>query len=362
MELKLDLKDLEYALSVVGETIGNSEGTAGIYLSANRKKGKLTLTTTDGAHSTTVKIPASVKDAGKTVVKADRFMKYIHKLDIKELRLMCAGGSLEVYTSASKKPTTFGTCDPELFSLPVDLVDPDIQFDLAGKVFKQLIKGVAFCTSTATDRPILQGINFVSDGQRLRVTTTNDRIVAQVKKSIETAEMNLTVSKKTLVHSMKFIKDDDQVTVLSNGTTQVVVKAAGITYYAPVHDGSYPSLKSLLPKQDFVTEFTLQKSELLSVLDRGAIVLEDQKAYKGMLLVEKGKVILEGQTQETSFSEPINTNVKGQTQSVTIDIKRMMDILKNMDADAVTVGFRDKMPLAIMPEGSKNHVCLMMVG
>ncbi|MNP18849.1 DNA polymerase III subunit beta [compost metagenome] len=169
----------------------------------------------------------------------------------------------------------------------------------------------------------------------------------------------MTVAKKSLVNAAKLARDDDKVTIQAEAA-RLIVKHNDITYYIPVYSGNYPQVP--MPKKDFMTSFTLEKSEFLGVLERGASILEDGGSIKGILQVEKGKVIVEGQTQRNDFHESITTEVEGKKAKVTIDLKRMTEILKNVDAEKIQIGIDTGKPVTIRPDGRTDHTCLLAVG
>jgi len=355
------LQELQYALSVIAPTVGTeTSGHPGIRIKCHKKKNRVKLMSTEGAHSTEIWIDATVKKPFDTVIEGDRFIGYISKLDVKEVTVKLDDERVTVESSRGKPK--FGILEPEKFpDLPK--IEEELRIDLAGKVFKRLVLGVAFATKPerrGAEAPLLEGINIVSDGKRLKFMSMNGYIIAHCKKSIEAKEMNMTVAKKSLVNAAKTVRDDDKVTIQSDRNTRLIVKHNDITYYIPVYSGSYPAIK--MPKKDFMTSFTLDKHELLGVLERGTSILEDAGQAKGILQVEKGKVILEGRTQKTDFHEAIPTDVKGKKTNVKIDIRRMTDVVKAIDADQITIGINEQQPIAIQPEGRSDQTCLLAVG
>lgn len=354
------VQELQYAVRAIAPTIGtDANGHAGIRIKTHSKKDRIRLTSTEGNFATDIWIDGTVRGKIDFVVEGDRFVNYINKLDAKEATLLIEDDALAVKSKRGKP--TFKAYTPQTFpDLPK--INSTISFHLAGKVFKKLVGSVAFATKPekkGSEQPLTEGINILSDGSKLTFTTMNGFVIASCKKTVVTDSLDLTVAKKSLVNAAKLARDDDKVTVQA-GTSRLIVKHNDITYYIPVYSGAYPHVPMV--KKKFATSFSLDRLELLGVLERGSTILEEAGAIKGILQVEKGKVIVEGETQRNHFNESITTDVTGKKTNVRFDIKRLAEILRNVETDRITLGIDDGKPVTIRGEGRSDHTCLLAVG
>lgn len=364
MKFKMDMNDVLYALTVVKDTVGgDTGGHAGIRIYAS-KKNRIKFSSLDGNHGTEIWMDGSVNEAGIAVVKADRFISYMMKLNVKDVTLsLNKKGSVTV--KSIRGESTFYAYDvagfPEMYK-----VEEDSSFDLAGKLFRSMITGVAFATKKekeSNDKPVLQGINVRSTGKMLELSTTNGHAIAFFKKKLQTKEMNVTLSKKTLLNAARMVKDDDKVTIKCGNNSTFSVKIRDATYYIPVFDGAYPELRKVIPgkDEDFDAEFTTERSAMLELLDRGCAALTT-KAGRGIIQFEKGKVTIKGDNGEVEFNENLDATLTGDAQEVKVNFVQLTDILKNIDADVLRIGVRNKMPVMIRPEGRIDHTCLLAIG
>lgn len=362
MNIKVDLKDLVYALNIVKDTVGSdSRGHQGIRIYASKKNNRVKLSTHDGNHATEIWLDASVTTAGKCVVKADRFVKYVFKAGGSNATLSVNdSGALKVGTSTGK--TTFFAYDPDSFP-EMPTVDEDNSFEMAGKMYRSLITGVGFCTQAEKgDASPMQGIHFVSNGKRIELSATNGNMIAFYKKKLQAGKMDVTLSKKSLVNSARMVKDDDRVIIKSGRNATFAVKFRDVTYYIPVYDAGFPDLKKALPTEDFDGEFIAEKKSILETLDRSIIALASKGGTKGIIHFEKGRVTLTGNTEEVDLSETVPCTLVGEPTDVKVDLSRMMEVIKNIDSDVIHIGLRDEKPITVRPEGKTDHTCLLAIG
>lgn len=359
MKVIMAYEELKEAAEIVRDTVGtDSIGHEGLRIYASKKTNRVKFTTTDGHYFTEHWISANVEEQGTMVVKAKKFLDYVKKLDVDKVTLKTKpNGTLEFKTKRGKP--SFVSYSPDTFQTPSKFTST-FSIDLAGRVYKDLIHGVAFAADQDKNptRPILQGIHISSNGKMLELATTNGLTVAHIRKKVKSKEMDVVLGRKSLVNSTKVIKDDDKVTLQGDDNNRFVLKVGDTTYYMPTLVGTFPNVKSILPGVDFPLEFIAEKDEFLGILGRASSMLNG----KGILHFEAGKVTLSGQTEENDFSEYITTNLQGSASDIKVDVKKMTEIVKNMDADLVSIGVREKQPITIRPEGKKSHTCILAIG
>lgn len=355
MQLELGVPELKSALAIVRDTIGNdTQGHEGLRLFVN-KKGRVKLTTNDGNYATETWIDSNMKKPGKVVVKAKLFTQYISKLDV-DIVTLSLNNKGNLIAKSKRGQQTFNSFDESSFqTLPKS--DVNESMTMSGRVYKQLVGGVAFAASDDKNRPLLEGVNLISDGKSIRLSTTNGDTVATYKKKMTAPLMNATIGKKALVNAMKLVKDDQKITIQSCNDTRFIIKVADTSFHLPTYAGKYPDVTAIIHTDAFPLEFTVEKTEFTHMLDRASLMLDS----KGILQFEKGKVILTGETENGNFNEYIMANLQGKATDVRIDIKSLADIVKNIDAEVIAVGVRDQKPLTIKPDSKSAHTCLLTI-
>lgn len=364
MKFTMELIHLNHGLAIVKDTLGNeTHGHKGIRIHASKKNNRIKLTTTDGHNSTEMWVNAvDVEKTGTVVVEADRFIKYLQKLDVNEVVITDKGGKIEVKSKRGKP--TFVLYDAEKFpDLPK--LDKTASIFLPGKMYKELVNGVAFSTRAedkkgGLDR--LMGVHVTSNGSHLQMFASNGLMIAQAKKKMKTPVVDAILFKKSLVNSARIAKDDEQVTIQSCNDTIFLVKVRDTTYYIPTIAGSFPDFASVMPKKNsFEAEFTLDREEILGSLERSTIVLASKEAVRGTIHLETKSVTLSGETQEGVFSETLATKVEGNAADVKIDIRSLIDIIKNINADRIHFGVTSGRPLSVRPAERNDHICLLSI-
>lgn len=364
MDIVVKLSELQQGFDIAMKTLGTeSHGHEGIKIYASKKNNRIKLSTTDGDHSTEVWVDAKVKVAGKVVIDANKAHRYIAKLDVKDIHLFVDDKGSVIFKSRRGKPK-FMTYDSDSFpTLPK--LETKFSFKLSGKLYKELINGVSFCTkkedkNSPTDK--LEGINLISDGEILNLFATDGHGVAHIHRKVKASEMNVILTKKSLVNSARVAKDDEKVTIQAT-ETRFMIKIGNSTFHIPVLSGIFPPIEKILPKKTADVEFNTDKQEFLSLLERSVVILDKKgtgASIKGVLHVDTKKVTLEGQVDGADFSENIVVNSTGSNTDVRFDVKKMIEIVKNMNTGIVRVGLQDR-NIYMKPEDD-SQTCLLSIG
>jgi DNA polymerase III sliding clamp (beta) subunit (PCNA family) len=95
------------------------------------------------------------------------------------------------------------------------------------------------------------------------------------------------------------------------------------------------------------------------MLDRASMMLDQS----GVLHFDKGQVTVLGKTDGHDFSEFITTKIQGKPEGdIKVNLKKMHEIVKHIDAELIHIGIRDKQPITLRPEGKTSHTCILAVG
>lgn len=366
MKFKVALNEFRQALAIVIKTVGtDSHGHQGLKIYASKKTNRIKLTTTDGFNATEMWVDAAVSTAGKAVIGGDKLKKYIEKLDVEKMDISTKdNGSILLKTTRGQQ--TFVSYDANSFPV-LPKFKASLSFDLSGKVYKEMINSVAFCTrkeekGSPSDK--LQGINMVSDGKVLSLYTTDGiRVAAYQKKlkSLSSQEMDVILPKRALTISSQHVKDDERVAI-QGMDGRFIIKIGAAIYHAPILAGKFPSVGSIIKNKMTGTRFTADRIELLGLLERSAIILESKHGLKGTLQIAKNRVTLKGQVEDSHFDEHITVNGDGNNLDVRFDIGHLRDIIKNVGSDTIRIDVQESKPIRIRPEDHGEQTCLLAIG
>lgn len=357
MKFDVNLQDIRIGLNIVKDTIGTSQlGHEGLRIYASKKSNRIKITTNGGSgYYTETWINASVKEGGKAIVPAKKFIQYISKLDgdkisISELK---AG---QITVKSKRGQQSFNRYDDATW-IDIPKYETKDSFTIPGRTYKQLINGVAFAAQEDKNRPILEGININSNGKEIELTTTNGVSVAHFKKKIKAPIMNITIEKKSLVNASRIVKDDERITFYLCNETHVILKVGDTSYHMPLLAGTFPNLSKIIPQDDFSLEVSFEKEEILGMLDRASAMLDT----KGVLHFENDKLMLIGESEYGKFEEFIMANMQGTASDIRLDIRQLMDIIKHVDAEEIIIGVRERKPLTIRPNSKAQQTCLLTI-
>ena len=223
------------------------------------------------------------------------------------------------------------------------------------KVFKNIINQTAFAASTQESRPVLTGINFKINGDKLLVTATDSyrlsKKTVNLNCNIEN-EIDIIIPTKNLNEIVKLINDDEEDVEMHIFNNKVIFKFNNIIVMTTLINGSYPDTTKLIP-EEFLIEVKLSLNDLYSALDRASLITnqDDKNTVNLEILDNQIKIssnIPEIGNVEEKISAKINNNNK---LKISFSSKYMMDAIKAFNDDNIVLSFNGEIkPIIIKSE------------
>jgi DNA polymerase-3 subunit beta len=220
---------------------------------------------------------------------------------------------------------------------------------------KQLIKKVAFATSSSEARPALTGVSYAlnkdhlrfvaSDGIRLSSQTTNKFISDQLDKVI-----SVIIPGKHLFDFSKTLIDDQSTTYITIENTTITFKNNNLTMQSSLIEGTYPTIDRIVP-ETFNSEIVVVTREFLHALERVAL-LSGESNIVCLVINSVQSIELSSKTAEIGdvFEEIQLEELIGEQISISFNGKYMMDIIRAIDSEKTRIKLTDKWkPIVVQP-------------
>lgn len=258
-------------------------------------------------------------------------------------------------------------------------VDGD-PFTLSASIFTSIALKVAPAAEHQGGiRPVLESVQFdfkdkslsfaAADGFRLAVLTVDD---------IEVEEgLTVLVPARSIEIFQKLAKrkDDIEVTIDQSGNKAGVFKlsAPGVSLVAPLVDGQYPDVASLVP-DDIQTTVRLNRKELIQCI--GAVTSSQLSKTLLVTIKEKPKsrakkkpwiFLMEGgdlndTNREAKTSGNMDVKIDGSGgEQFGVNSKFLLDALKVIGTETVIIECQDRYrPITVRPDGDEKLVYVIM--
>ena len=320
----------------------------------------LTLFATDLELAIEKKINAEVLIEGECVIPGKLFADYAKKIEDEELELdLEQDHSLLIrYLDSEVKIKGY---DPEDYPIFKE-VSKERSFNVMKKEFKQLINKIIFNVATDEARPALRGCclnikedhveGVASDGYRLglvKVPIVNNGIIETI-----------VIPAKSMMELSRLIDDEDEsmtgyvdrnyVMVDDELKTKVVTRLIAESYI------SY----SKIIQTAFDSVVTVDKKSIENAIDRVSLINRNSKRYCVKFDIKENVMTLSAESEDGNVNEKVPVTLNGKDLTAGFNSKYVMDCLKAIDDEYITLNFTSSTAPAIIKGPGENWLYLIL--
>jgi DNA polymerase-3 subunit beta len=322
----------------------------------------LTLVATDLDISIRTRGEAEVTEPGSITIPAKRVGEIVRELPDADIKIVVKDAKVKL-TCGNGSFTIVGL-DPEDFpQLPQ--VDADKMVALPTGVLEKAVRRSAYAVSNDETRQMLTGalLQF-KDGELRMVGTDGHRLAkAAFKGDFKGLEgRDLIIPPKALSQVVR-LASGTEVVNLNVSKNFAVFEVGPTTIYSRLIDGNFPNYEQVIPK-DNPKKLQVRRDELIAALRRVA-VLSDSVTRQIKLSVKPERVELSVNTADVGEGqESISTEYSGEELSVGYNAAYLLDALRTMDSEEVTVQLNTPTSPGIfvpaVQEAGEDILCLVM--
>jgi DNA polymerase III subunit beta len=321
---------------------------------------------------------ARVEDEGVLTLPAKLLTDIVAKLPSGEITIDDeAGENLVTITSASGRYQVRGMSAEEFPELPS--IEQGETNQLSATAFVDGLKGSLIACSQDETKQVLTGVYLkveperlefaATDGHRLGIVEVypNESDTAQTPgeagESVNTGSFEVTVPAKALRELEKMLgsgQEGDRLGLqLEQG--QVVFGLGDRKLTTRTLEGKYPDYHLLIPKQ-FQRQITLDRKQLLSALERIAVLADQTNLVKFSIDSTSQSIALSVESQDRgSGRESLSAQISGADLDIAFNIKYLMDGLKTLPTQEITINLNGPLePVILTPLGGVKMTYLVM--
>jgi DNA polymerase-3 subunit beta len=282
MNITIDREILIENLNIISKGLPNKSPMpilTGIKLDATDTD--LFLTSSNSDISVEVDINDSslkIESSGSTVVPGRFFIDIIRKINSKYVNLFLSDDKILVI-KADRGEFKLHIMDP-LDYPKIDFVALENPLELHSDVLKEIVKTTVFATSTSEKKPILTGVNFNSNNNRIIVTATDSfRLAQKVVEIGEYKDFNITIPAKSLDELSKAVDSYDGNINFYFSNNKLLAQYKNVMFQTRLLDGNYPETARLV-NDTFNNIVKFNKDELIEAVERVSLLSPRDKDRK----------------------------------------------------------------------------------
>jgi DNA polymerase III subunit beta len=374
--------DLNINLALVSRAVSTRPThpvLANIKLEATTNPDTIQLTGFDLSLGIQTNFSAQVEESGILTLPAKLLNDIVAKLPSGEITLDDeAGENLVTITSVSGRYQVRGMSAEEFPELPS--IEQGETNQLSATAFIDGLKGSLVACSQDESKQVLTGVYLKVEPERLEFAATDGHRLGIVEvypnEAADAAEdapepleqasigsFEVTVPAKALRELEKMLgsgQDDDKLGLqLEQG--QVVFGWGDCKLTTRTLEGKYPDYRLLIPKQ-FQRQITLDRKQLLSALERIAVLADQTNLVKFSIDSASQSIALSVESQDRgSGRESLTGQVSGADLDIAFNIKYLMDGLKTLLTQEITISMNGPLePVILTPLGGVKMTYLVM--
>jgi DNA polymerase III subunit beta len=377
--------DLNINLALVSRAVSTRPThpvLANIKLEATTNPDTIQLTGFDLSLGIQTNFSAQVEESGILTLPAKLLNDIVAKLPSGEITLDDeAGENLVTITSESGRYQVRGMSAEEFPELPS--IEQGETNQLSATAFIDGLKGSLVACSQDESKQVLTGVYLKVEPERLEFAATDGHRLGIVEvypndtessaadgeseaESVANPSMGsfeVTVPAKALRELEKMLgsgQDEDRLGLqLEQG--QVVFGWGDRKLTTRTLEGKYPDYRLLIPKQ-FQRQITLDRKQLLSALERIAVLADKTNLVKFSIDSASQSIALSVESQDLgSGRESLAGQVSGADLDIAFNIKYLMDGLKTLLTQEITISLNGPLePVILTPLGGVKMTYLVM--
>jgi DNA polymerase III subunit beta len=374
--------DLNINLALVSRAVSTRPThpvLANIKIEATADPDRIQLTGFDLSLGIQTNFVAQVADEGILTLPAKLLTDIVAKLPSGEIAIDDeAGENLVTITSASGRYQVRGMSAEEFPELPS--IEEGETNQLSAAAFIDGLKGSLIACSQDESKQVLTGVYLKVEPERLEFAATDGHRLGIVEvypneaeatetgqeepaEMVNTESFEVTVPAKALRELEKMLgsgQEGDRLALqLEQG--QVVFGWGDRKLTTRTLEGKYPDYRLLIPKQ-FQRQITLDRKQLLSSLERIAVLADQTNLVKFSIDSASQSIALSVESQDRgSGRESLPAQISGADLDIAFNIKYLMDGLKTLPTQEISINLNGPLePVILTPLGGVKMTYLVM--
>ncbi len=335
------------------------------------KDDHMILTGSDSEISIEITIPVEVDneevleihEAGAVVLSGRFFVDIIKKLSGEFVQLE-TNDAFQTKITASKSEFNLSGNNPDQYPLLPDVSDEE-SLVISSSVLKNVINQTNFAVSLSETRPVLTGVHWQFNNDEITFTATDSHRLALRRltgEQFNNDSSDAIIPGKSLTELNKIISDTDEEVELHLSQNQVLFSYGNMRFISRLLEGNYPDTSRLFP-ENFETKVTVNNAEFYHAIDRVSLLAREGGNNVIRMSVNSDSVELSSNSPEVgTVNEDINTGeIEGEGLKISFNSKYMMDALKAINNEDVTIEFYGTMrPFTLKSSESDEVVQLIL--
>ena len=302
--------------------------------------GDLRMTTTDLDISIRTSCPCEVVEGGSSTLPVKLLFNAVAKVAEGEVEVVIDSNERASIAAGNAKFKLAGMPSTEFPSLPKD--EDAYAYTIPQQTLREMLRKVAYAASQDDTRRTIKGVLMSFLGSKLTMVATDGRRLALVENEIEfpkEAEKDIVLPSKAVAELQRSLGGEGEASVMVQ-KSQICFRLGNVMIYSKLMEDAYPNYHQVIPK-DTAEHIVVDRQLLLDALDRASVMTMDE-AHSTKLIFSSGKLTVSSTASDIGEAkDEVPIKYAGQTIEIMFNPTYVMDTLKAIDDDEVTINLND---------------------
>jgi DNA polymerase-3 subunit beta len=355
-------ENLAKALSVCGRVVstrGSLEILSNIMLST--ENGRMKVSATNLEVGINYWIGGKIEKDGDITIPARLFSDVVGSIISEKIDILVE--DYDVHIKSENDNLMIKGLPAEDFPI-IPTIKDEPTFSIKATDLKEALNLVNFAAALDESRPVLSGIYFNLEGDKLVLAATDSyRLAEKMIKLTSKAgkKMEVIVPAKTMIELSRVLGDiTGDVNVFIN-ENQILFAAKDIEFTSRLIEGQFPNYKQIIPEENETKAIT-PKDEFIGVLKVASLFARESANSINLIFKTKGEIEVKANSAQVGESTSvIKTKVDGKDGEISFNARYILDALNNIKEEKVSFEISGKLnPGTLKPAGVTDYTYIIM--
>lgn len=316
---------------------------------------QIKMTATDMEIGIETYVEGTIIEGGQVAINAKLFYEMIRKLPNSEVTIE-VDENYTVHIKCEKSNLKIPAKSGEDFT-PIPEVERSKGISMTQFTLKEIVRQTIFSTVENESTKLMSGELFKIEGHKLQVVSLDGHRISI--RNVELKDNNeltqVVVPGKTLNEVSKILDGGVEDYVDVYFTDRHILFEFGVTkVVSRLLEGEYYKINQMLTN-DYSTKITINKSELLSCIDRATLFIKESDKKPIILNIKDESLYIKIDTNIGSMNEDLNIKKEGKDLIIGFDPKFIMDALRVIDNDDVDIYFMNEKAPCYLKDAEESY-------
>lgn len=332
----------------------------------NTKKNKLLVSATNLEISVCISVGAKVQKQGEITIPARTITDLVSNLQSGSLNIESEKEILSI-TSSNFSSKLSGMNSSDFPEVPKEIGKSEL--NLPSDSIISALSQVLFAASIDETRPVLTGVLFIIETNKLILVATDGFRLSQKKLSIKnskkaTGSQKMILPKNALAELLRLIDTDENIKFsFKKNENQVVFGIDQAVLASRIIDGEFPDFERIIPKDTNVT-IEVDREELLRGVKLASVFARDAANVVKVTLGKSSLSLSAESSLAGSQKSRIDAKIDGKVGKefeIAFNYRFLEDFLQSAKGEAVQIEFSSpNAPGVFTDPGDKDYLHLIM--